>query len=178
MAATPFIGLKRLWYGDVISTAVSKTSFEAWLKTAKEIKNVHEETWKYSQEDSTEEEYINELDGEAYYVDETKKGKKTIEFTIGEWEVDDRVALAGGTKDELGWVPPKETQNINKAFCGMTRNGNFILITKGKVVAKDNTQKKNIGLGIKVTALSNGDIPSVRPIDGKNIVIQEQTVGG
>lgn len=173
MAATPFIGLKRLWYGDVITENVTKVSLEAWLASAKEIKNVHEDTWKYSQEDSTEEEYINELDGETYYVDETKKGKKTIDFTIGQWEVDDRVALAGGSKDDLGWVPPTSTPNITKAFCGLTKNGNLVLMTKGKVTTKDDTQKKNIGLGVKVTALSNGSVPSVRPIDGSKISIPE-----
>lgn len=173
MAATPFIGLKRLWYGDVITENVTKVFLETWLGTAKEIKNVHEDTWKYSQEDSTEEEYINELDGETYYVDETKKGKKTFDFTIGQWEVDDRVSLAGGSKDELGWVPPATTPNITKALCGLTKNGNLILMTKGKVVTKDDTQKKNIGLGVKATALSNGEIPPIRLIDGSTLTIPE-----
>ena len=171
MAATPFIGLKRLWYGEVFTEAVTKTSLETWLGTAKEIKNVHEETWKYTQEDPTEDEYTNELDGQTYYVDEIKKGKKTIEFTIGVWEVDDRVALAGGTKDELGWNPPINTPEINKALCGLTKNGNLVLMSKAKVTTKDDTQKKNIGLGVKATALSNGSVPPVRLIDGSTITI-------
>lgn len=78
----PFIGIKKIWYGDVITSAVTKTSLKTWLGTATEVENSHQNTWAYTEDDPTYTDYINELNGSIYYRDVTQKGAKTIAFTM------------------------------------------------------------------------------------------------
>lgn len=94
----PFIGIKKIWYGDVISEAVTKASLKTLLGSMTEVKNSHQDTWQYTEDDPTYTDYINELNGEIYYRDVTQKGAKTITFTMGEWTFDDKVALQGGER--------------------------------------------------------------------------------
>ena len=94
----PFIGIKKIWYGDVIDSAVTKTSLKTLIGEMTEVKNSHQDTWQYTADDPAYTDYINELNGEIYYRDVTQKGAKTIAFTMGEWTFDDKVALQGGEK--------------------------------------------------------------------------------
>ena len=41
----PFIGIKKIWYGAVITAAVTPASLKTWLGTATEVKNSHQDTW-------------------------------------------------------------------------------------------------------------------------------------
>ena len=68
--AKPFIGIKRLWYGPELTAAQAGTLIDgASVKTLvttqangfTEIKNVHDGTWGYSQDDPSVTDYINEL---------------------------------------------------------------------------------------------------------------------
>ena len=40
----PFIGIKKIWYGDVINSAVTKTSIKTWLGNATEVEKQHQDT--------------------------------------------------------------------------------------------------------------------------------------
>ena len=44
----PFIGIKKIWYGAVITAAVTPTSLKTWLASATEVKNSHQDTWGYA----------------------------------------------------------------------------------------------------------------------------------
>ena len=59
----PFIGIKQLWYGDVITAAVTATTLKTWLTSATEVKNSHQDTFQYTQDDPSVTDYINELTG-------------------------------------------------------------------------------------------------------------------
>lgn len=169
----PFIGLKAVYYGDVLDAPLTKVSFNAWLGTAKKIENVHEGTWKYEQEDNTETEYINELTGEPYFIDEEKKGKRTMSITLGEYDVETKIALAGGKAmtDGIGWEAPADIPVIEKCFVGLTKTGNYIVFPKASIKAKADTQNKNVGLGITATAMSTGvsGLQSEYHIDGSKL---------
>ena len=79
----PFIGIKRIWYGEPLAEPNTPAKLAAWLKTATEVLNSHEGTWGYSQDDPSVTEYKNELNGQVYYRDKTDEGAKTITFSIG-----------------------------------------------------------------------------------------------
>ena len=49
----PFIGIKKIWYGAVITAAVTPASLKTWLGTATEVKNSHQDTWGYTEDDPT-----------------------------------------------------------------------------------------------------------------------------
>lgn len=72
----PFIGIKKIWYGAVINTAVTPASLKTWLASATEVKNSHNDTWGYTEDDPTTTDYVNELTGKVYYKDVPPKVQK------------------------------------------------------------------------------------------------------
>lgn len=153
-----FIGIKQIWYGEPIKQDITKENFKQWLQTATEVKNSHQDTWGYSQDDPTVTEYVNELTGKSYYRDVTQGGAKTINFTLGEYEVKDKVALQGGTAMEssLGWKAPTTPIDVFKAIVAKTKTGNYIVFTRASIVAKGNFTDKNVGLGVTAVAMESG----------------------
>ena len=144
MALKPFIGIKQIWYGDVFTSAVSASTLKTWLADATEVKNSHQDTWSYTEDDPTYTDYINELTGGIYYRDVTAKGAKTIAFTMGEYELEDLIALRGG-----------EPGIMNMGIVGKTKTGNYIVFSNAAVIGKGNQVEKNIGLGVTAVALDN-----------------------
>ena len=153
----PFIGIQAIWYGDVITSAVTATSLKTWLGSAEKVLYSHQDTWTYTEDDPSYTDYINELNGEIYFRDVTTKGAKTISFTMGEWTFDDKVALQGGAKvgTDDGWEASDTPGIVNKAVVGKTKTGNYLVFTNAAVIGKGNQVEKNIGLGVTAVAMSN-----------------------
>ena len=144
MALKPFIGIKKIWYGDVFDAAVTASTLKTWLSSATEVGNSHQDTWGYTEDDPTYTDYINELTGGIYYRDVTAKGAKTITFTMGEYELEDLVALRGGAPNI-----------VNKGIVGQTKTGNYIVFSNAAIIGKGDQQEKNIGLGVTAVAMDN-----------------------
>lgn len=162
MAEVQFIGIKRLWYANVITTEMTTASLVALLKdtATKEVKNSHQDTFEYNQDDPDITDYINELTGKPYYRDMTSEGAKTITFTIGSYDFNDKVALQGGSLIEdggnvVGWSAPDNPQIIYKSIIAQTKTGHFVVFTKAGVVGKTTMADKNMGLGVTATCMDN-----------------------
>lgn len=157
MASKLFIGIKQIWYGDVFAQAVTASTLKTWLGTATEVKNSHQDTWQYTEDDPAYTDYKNELSGGIYYRDLTEKGAKTITFTMGEYELDDLVALRGGEKVGTGdgWASPAEPVINNMGLVGKTKTGNYIVFSNASIIGKGNAVEKNIGLGVTAVAMDN-----------------------
>ena len=160
----PFIGIKKIWYGDSLKTAPTAAGLKDLLKTMTEVNNSHEGTWSYTQDDPSVTDYINELTGKPYYRDAINAGNKTIAFTMGVYSMADRVALQGGeelketvgNKEEgVGWKSSSAPQLVYKCIVAETKTGNFIVFTNAGVVAKTNAAEKNLGLGVTAVAMDN-----------------------
>lgn len=152
----PFIGLKKVWYGDVLETPLkSRSEVEALIASMTEVKNVHEGTWSYTQDDPTITDYINELTGQPYYRDITNAGNKTIAFTMGEYEFSDLVALQGGeTVGEDGWGSGP-AKLLYKGVIAQTKTGGYIVFSRAGVIGKTNAAEKNLGLGVTAVAMDS-----------------------
>lgn len=157
MPLKPFIGIKKIWYGEVFTAAVTAATLKTWLESATEVKNSHQDTWSYTEDDPTYTDYINELTGGIYYRDVTAKGAKTIAFTMGEYELEDLVALRGGMKvgTDEGWGAPDQPTIMNMGVVGQTKTGNYIVFSNAAVIGKGDQQEKNIGLGVAAVAMDN-----------------------
>ncbi len=163
----PFIGIKRLWYGDPLKEANTPAKLATWLKTATEVLNSHDGTWGYSQDDPSVTEYKNELNGQVYYRDKTDEGSKTITFTIGVFSWKNKVDLQGGKlytadgtettseTDAVGWSSSQDLDNINKCIVAQTKTGNYIVFSNAAIVGKGDQQDKNIALGVSAVALES-----------------------
>lgn len=156
----PYIGIKQIWYGETISEDVTAASLKAWLATASEVKNSHQDTWGYTHDDPSVTDYINELTGKTYYRDVTDEGAKTIAFTMGEYAYEDKAELQGGTviksgQNAIGWKAPDHPDLVYKAVVAKTKTGNYVVFTYAGIVGKSNMAEKNIGLGVSAVAMDN-----------------------
>lgn len=165
--AKPFIGIKKLWYGNPLTQDISDVSAVATLVAdMTEIKNVHQGTWGYSQDDPSVTDYINELTGQPYYRDKETLGVRTINFTLGVYDFATKAALQGGAvitkggsgedkNNEVGWKSSGALENVNKCIVAQTKTGNYIIFSNASIVAKGDQQEKNIGLGITAVCMEN-----------------------
>lgn len=156
----PFIGIKKLWYGEPLKTAPTAAGMSTLLESYTEVKNSHEGTWSYTQDDPSITDYINELTGLPYYRDMTNAGNKTIAFTLGVYDFEDKVALQGGElikedQNVVGWSSPENPELMYKSIIAMTKTGNYVVFTNAGVIAKGNAVEKNIGLGLTAVAMDN-----------------------
>lgn len=155
-----FIGIKKLWYTDSLTAAPTKAGMATLVAAATEVKNVHQDTWGYSQDDPSVEDYINELTGKPYYRDAQDQGNKTITFTMGEYDYANKAALQGGTVIEesgaaVGWKAPDSPGIIYKAIIALTKTDSYIVFTNAGIIGKGDQQQKAIGLGVTAVAMEN-----------------------
>lgn len=170
-----YIGITRLWYGDVISTDVTPALIKSLIAkngAAHEVLNSHQDTWGYEESDPETTDYVNDLTGLTYYIDKTKNSIPTISFTMGEYSYMEKADLQGGeavtasgtkaTTDDtaVGWKRSEETEVIEKSIIAQTKTGNYIVLTKANIVGKGNFVEKNIGLGVTAVALENPSVGS------------------
>ena len=155
-----FIGIKQLWYAEPLTTAPTQAGLNALVESATEIKNVHQDTWGYSQDDPTVTDYINELTGKPYYRDAENQGNKTINFTMGEYDYATKAALQGGSTitegaGVVGWKAPDTPQLVQKAIIALTKTGTYIVFTNAGIIGKGDQQQKAVGLGVAAVAMEN-----------------------
>lgn len=165
----PFIGIKRIWYAEPLSEALTPLKLKTLLADTgtTEVKNSHDGTWGYSQDDPSVTEYKNELNGQVYYRDKTDEGAKTITFSMGVYSWKNKKDLQGGVmldasgaevteeSKAVGWASSQDLLNVNKAIVAQTKTGNYIVFSNGAVVAKGDQQDKNITLGVSVVAMES-----------------------
>lgn len=157
----PFIGLEKVWYGDVITTVAAKADgytaaeLKALLPTLKEVKNVHQDTWGYNESDPTVQDYINELTGLPYYRDITQAAVPTISFTLGQYAMEDKAALQGGSVKAGAWERGAAAL-VEKCIVAKTKTGNYIVFPKANIVGKGALVQKNIGLGVSAVPIETG----------------------
>lgn len=153
----PFIGLKRIWHGAPLTEVPTKATLAQIIAGMEEIKNVHEGTWSYTQDDPSTTDYINMLTGQPYYRDVTNAGNKTIAFTMGEYEFEDLVALSGGTvlEEGAGWAASSAPQLFYNAVIAQTKTGNFIIFSNAGIIAKTSAAEQNLGLGVTAVAMDS-----------------------
>lgn len=151
----PFIGLKKVWYGNPLTSAPSASDMDTLTASMTEVKNVHDGTWSYTQDDPSITDYINELTGQPYYRDVTNGGNKTIAFTMGEYEFSDLVTLQGGELvGQDGWAAGAP-QLFYKSIIAQTKTGNYIVFSNAGLIAKTNAAEKNLGLGVTAVAMDS-----------------------
>lgn len=155
----PFIGLKRVWYGDPVTTVTTPASgytaaeLVALIKTLTEVSNVHQDTWGYDESDPSVTDYINELTGQPYYRDVTQAAIPTINFTMGQYSFEDKAALQGGKVVGDGWERQDMANLIEKCVVAQTKTGNFIFMPRANIIGKGSFVEKNIGLGVSAVPL-------------------------
>lgn len=159
-----FIGIKKLWYGDVLTsdTYLTQATLATLVAGMTPVENVHEDTWGYEESDPETTEYNNELTGQPYYIDNVKQGQPTISFTLGEYQYQQKADLQGGSvitdgsDNPVGWSRPTELETIYKSVVALSKTGVYIVFPKAQITGKGDVQEKNIGLGVQAKAVETG----------------------
>lgn len=156
----PFIGIKKIWYGSVLTKEPTVAGLLTLIQTMTQVKNSHDGTWGYSQDDPETTDYKNELTGLVYYTDKTSDGAQTINFTMGVYEFADKAELQGGEEikestESVGWKSTTGADLVHKAIVAQTKTGHYIIFSNAAIVAKADVQEKNIGLGVKAIAMES-----------------------
>lgn len=165
----PYIGIKRVLYGDaLISLANGEKAFTAAMLAAmiatvgsasaklKDIQNLHQDTWGYEESDPTVTEYINQLTGQPYYRDKEQAGTPTVNFTLGQYDLETKADLQGGEVVDGVWHRKDMLKLISKMIVAQTKTGNWIVMPNANIVGKGNFVDKNIGLGVSAVPLETG----------------------
>ena len=156
-----FIGIKQLWYCDVIGNNISQSDIATLIAGGTEVKNIHQDTWGYTQDDPSTTDYKNELTGENYFRDVTERGNKTINFTMGEYDYQAKADLQGGevikdsSNNPIGWKASGSLDIIHKGIIALTKTGTYIIFTNANIVGKGDQQQKAVGLGVTAVAEEN-----------------------
>lgn len=167
--AKPYIGIKNIWYGPVLGEKPTKEKLKGLIGkggTFNRVKNSHDGTWGYEQDDPETTDYKNELTGLTYFTDKTSDGNHTINFTMGVYDYAQKADLQGGLEvkeagaktgetDFDGWQSASANDLVNKCVIAQTKTGHLIIFTNALIIAKVDTQEKNLGLGVKATAQEN-----------------------
>lgn len=155
----PFIGLKAVWYGEVVNKVTTPDSgytaaeLKALKSTLTSVRNVHQDTWGYDESDPSVTDYIDELTGQPYYRDVTEGAIPTVNFTMGQYSFEDKAAFQGGKGTEEKWERGNMTEPVEKCILAQTKTGNYIFIPRANIIGKGSFVEKNIGLGVSAVPL-------------------------
>lgn len=165
----PFIGIKAIFYGNPMTAlpeGVEKfngAALKALLDKVgtegsdlKKVKNVHNDTWGYEESDPSVTEYIDQLTGMAYYRDVEQAGVPTVNFTMGEYDLETKADLQGGKVIDGAWHRKDMLNIVQKLIIAQTKTGNWIVMPNANIVGKGNFVEKNIGLGVAAVPVETG----------------------
>ena len=167
-----FIGIKQLWYGAPLVAAPTRATIATLISNSTEVLNIHQDTWGYSQDDPDVTDYINELTGRPYHRDKVDEGRKSIVFTMGEYDYATKAARQGGEvimdgTTPVGWKSPTTPAFVNKSIIAKTKTGTYIIFTNASVIGKGDQQQKAVGLGVTAVAMENENstdaVPTATP---------------
>jgi len=155
------VGIKQLWYADPIATvASSETGLSAAeVKTAKasakEVLNVHQDTWNYEEAEATITRYKNQLTDNTYR--ETKQaGDVVVNFTIGEYDFTTKQDLQGGNATDTKWGRTASDEMIYKCIIAKTLDDVYVVFPKASISGRGANTDGAVGLAVSATAIEPG----------------------
>lgn len=180
-------GIKKILYAEtsVVTADLTPVSLKAIIaaaKTAKdEVLNVHGDTWTLEEAEASVTGYKNALTGQKYRQD-VEMGDITANFTIGQYEYQQKANLMGGEvtkkggagsdKDSaIGWKRAQGVVEKYKCMMFLTKDDQWCVFPKAQVIARESNTDKAVGLAVKAIALepNNKDVSSEYWFDGEEV---------
>jgi hypothetical protein len=177
MALKTIVGIKQLFYAPPLTSIAGSTLTGAEVyalihgATAKEILNVHADTWAYETSDPSKTDFKNQLTGGTYYID-LVPGDTSITFTIGQYDYETKAELQGGTATATSWERTK-SGIIHKTVVAFTQDDTCIILPKAQITAREGmVESKLIGLVFSATPVETGieGLASEKWFDASEIV--------
>lgn len=159
------IDIKQLFYCDEISAPLTPASLKALLKTAKEIDNVHQDTWQIEEGEASQDSYRNQLTGNVYRMSKRQMGDLTVAFTIGQYDYMTKAAIMGGkalkadgseattADDAIGWERAIGVVELYKTLIALTYDDVYVVIPRAQLGSREASTDGAIGLAVSGTMM-------------------------
>lgn len=151
------IDIKKLWYAETsaVTADLTGTLLKTILGSAKEITNVHQDTWTIDESEPTQDSYRNQLTGNIYRFGSKQMGDVTFNFTIGRYDYVTKKDLLGGDviNVDKGWKRARGAVDIKKCLIALTEDDQYCVLPYANVVAREASTDGAVGLAVVGTAM-------------------------
>lgn len=151
------IDIKKLWYTETsaVTADLTGTLLKTILGSAKEITNVHQDTWTIDESEPTQDSYRNQLTGNIYRFGAKQMGEVTFNFTIGRYDYVTKKDLLGGDviNVDKGWKRARGAVEIKKCLIALTEDDQYCVLPYANVVAREASTDGAVGLAVIGTAM-------------------------
>lgn len=151
------IDIKKLWYAETsaVTADLTGTLLKTILESAKEITNVHQDTWTIDEGEPTQDSYRNQLTGNIYRFGSKQMGDVTFNFTIGHYDYVTKKDLLGGDiiNVDKGWKRARGAVDIKKCLIALTEDDQYCVLPYANVVAREASTDGAVGLAVVGTAM-------------------------
>ena len=151
------IDIKKLWYAETsaVTADLTGTLLKTILESAKEITNVHQDTWTIDESEPTQDSYRNQLTGNIYRFGSKQMGDVTFNFTIGRYDYVTKKDLLGGDiiNVDKGWKRARGAVDIKKCLIALTEDDQYCVLPYANVVAREASTDGAVGLAVIGTAM-------------------------
>lgn len=151
------IDIKKLWYTETsaVTADLTGTLLKTILGSAKEITNVHQDTWTIDESEPTQDSYRNQLTGNIYRFGAKQMGEVTFNFTIGRYDYVTKKDLLGGDviNTDKGWKRARGAVEIKKCLIALTEDDQYCVLPYANVVAREASTDGAVGLAVIGTAM-------------------------
>ena len=151
------IDIKKLWYAETsaVTADLTGTLLKTILESAKEITNVHQDTWTIDESEPTQDSYRNQLTGNIYRFGAKQMGEVTFNFTIGRYDYVTKKDLLGGDviNVDKGWKRARGAVDIKKCLIALTEDDQYCVLPYANVVAREASTDGAVGLAVVGTAM-------------------------
>ena len=151
------IDIKKLWYAETsaVTADLTGTLLNTILESAKEITNVHQDTWTIDESEPTQDSYRNQLTGNIYRFGAKQMGEVTFNFTIGRYDYVTKKDLLGGDviNTDKGWKRARGAVEIKKCLIALTEDDQYCVLPYANVVAREASTDGAVGLAVIGTAM-------------------------
>lgn len=130
---------------------------------AKEVENIHQDTWQIEEGEASQDSYRNQLNGHVYRLGRRQMGDLTINFTVGQYDYKTKMDLMGGdmldasgavtttAAEAVGWARDNEAVEMYKTIIALTVDNVFVVLSRASLGAREASTDGAIGLGMSGT---------------------------
>lgn len=149
------VDIQRLWHTDpsAITEDLTGAALKAILTSAKEVTNIHQDTWTIEEGEPSQDSYKNQLTGATYRMGAKTMGDVTFNWTIGQYDYETKAEFMGGTATDTTWKRQRGAVTIHKALIALTLDGQYCVLPKANITTREAQTDGAIGLAVVGTMM-------------------------
>lgn len=147
------VDIKQLWYAEPLTEALTGTALKTLLGTAKEIQNVHQDTWSIEEDEASQESYKNQLTGATYRMGAKTMGDVRYNFTLGRYDYALKAEFMGGTGGDTSWARARGIVDVKKCLIALTEDDQYAVLPCAAISARQANTDGAVGIAVVGTML-------------------------